>query len=135
LFVEGVLLSDSSMRDHPLTPMRDSRLVELLRPQVTGPVGLLRLQELRESAERVARRLEEHSAQGLRHLLVDAIDDGDLDRLAAALDLAFPLLGGGSGLAAAVARRRGGSGQAPLLAGPDAGERLVIAGSCSARTR
>jgi uncharacterized protein YgbK (DUF1537 family) len=157
LFVEGALLSDSSMRDHPLTPMRDSRLVELLRPQVTGTVALLRLQELRAPVERIAHRLGEHAAQGVRHLLVDAIDDDDLDRLAAALDAAgdaatagvhagesarrsadrtaFPLLGGGSGLAAAVARRRGGSGQAPPVAGPDAGERLVIAGSCSARTR
>ena len=141
LFVDGVLLSNSSMRDHPLTPMHDSRLVELLRPQVSGPVALLRWQELRGTTEQTAAILVEHAANGIRHLLADAIDDDDLDRLAAAIDAATSsairtrLLGGGSGLAAAVARRRRGSGTERPVAGPDAGERLILAGSCSTRTR
>ncbi|MGE0613065.1 MAG: four-carbon acid sugar kinase family protein, partial [Hyphomicrobiales bacterium] len=33
LFVGDVLLSDSGMRDHPLTPMRDSNLVRVLERQ------------------------------------------------------------------------------------------------------
>jgi uncharacterized protein YgbK (DUF1537 family) len=33
LFVGDTLLSESPMRDHPLTPMRDSSLPRLLRPQ------------------------------------------------------------------------------------------------------
>lgn len=41
LFVGDRLLSDSSMRHHPLTPMRESDVVRLLAPQTTRPVGLV----------------------------------------------------------------------------------------------
>jgi hypothetical protein len=43
LFVGGDLLSDSSMRQHPLTPMSDSNLVRFLGKQVRDPetVGLI----------------------------------------------------------------------------------------------
>ena len=40
LFVGQQLLAESPMKDHPLTPMRDSNLMRLLEPQVTKPVGL-----------------------------------------------------------------------------------------------
>ena len=40
LFVGEQPLDESAMKDHPLTPMRDSSLVRLLSPQVTSPVGL-----------------------------------------------------------------------------------------------
>src|SRR5438552_11022132 len=36
LFVGGVLLSESGMRDHPLTPMRDPVLVRVLQRQRRG---------------------------------------------------------------------------------------------------
>jgi hypothetical protein len=39
LFVGDVPLAESPMKDHPLTPMRDSNLMRLLAPQVTGKVG------------------------------------------------------------------------------------------------
>ncbi len=38
-FVGGVPLAESSMRDHPLTPMRDSDLRRVLRRQTRGEVG------------------------------------------------------------------------------------------------
>ena len=41
LFVGTELLSDSDMRDHPLTPMRDANLVRVLQAQSHGKVGLL----------------------------------------------------------------------------------------------
>jgi len=41
LFVGEQLLAESPMKDHPLTPMRESNLLSLLTPQVTRPVGLL----------------------------------------------------------------------------------------------
>lgn len=40
LFVGEQPLAESPMKDHPLTPMRDSNLMRLLQPQVTLPVGL-----------------------------------------------------------------------------------------------
>lgn len=41
LFVGQVPLAESPMKDHPLTPMRDSNLMRLLAPQVTRDVGLI----------------------------------------------------------------------------------------------
>src|SRR5262245_44621563 len=43
LFVGGQLLAESSMRHHPLTPMRDSNLVRVLGRQCLTPVGLVPL--------------------------------------------------------------------------------------------
>src|SRR5512146_2677656 len=39
LFVGDVLLSESGMRNHPLTPMTDANLVRVLQQQVEGRVG------------------------------------------------------------------------------------------------
>lgn len=39
LFVGDVLLSDSGMKDHPLTPMRDANLVRVLQAQCRRRVG------------------------------------------------------------------------------------------------
>jgi uncharacterized protein YgbK (DUF1537 family) len=41
LFVDGVLLSDSPMKDHPLTPMTQSHLPTVLRQQTARDVGLI----------------------------------------------------------------------------------------------
>ncbi|MCU0763077.1 MAG: four-carbon acid sugar kinase family protein, partial [Hydrogenophaga sp.] len=42
LFVGDVLLSDSGMRNHPLTPMTDANLVRVLQAQTPQKVDLLR---------------------------------------------------------------------------------------------
>src|SRR5690606_26131084 len=41
LFVGDVPLAESSMRDHPLTPMRDSNLVRVLGRQTRRRVGMV----------------------------------------------------------------------------------------------
>ncbi|HZZ13929.1 MAG TPA: four-carbon acid sugar kinase family protein, partial [Paraburkholderia sp.] len=42
LFVGDVLLDESGMEDHPLTPMRDPNLVRVLQRQMRSKVGLVR---------------------------------------------------------------------------------------------
>ncbi|PZF80928.1 hypothetical protein C1I92_23455 [Jiangella anatolica] len=102
LFVDGRLLSESPLRDHPLTPMTDSDLVRLLSAQTERTVGLVRW-----PAAGVP------SGETADHLLLDALIDADLDRHAAALAAGDDLLGGASGLAAALARHwAAGSGGA-----------------------
>ena len=41
LFVGDQLLSESGMKDHPLTPMTDANLVRVLAPQTRRKVGLI----------------------------------------------------------------------------------------------
>lgn len=133
LFVGDRLLSESPLAHHPLTPMTDPDLVRVLGRQTPRPVSLVDHRAVREGADAVAARLAD--ADG--HVLADALVDDDLDVLAAAIDRpgSNVLPGGGAGLITALARRvRPAHGGASLEA-PDAGARLVLAGSASSRTR
>ncbi len=50
LFVGDVLLSESGMQDHPLTPMTDANLVRVLQAQTQRKVGLIRYDTLAQGA-------------------------------------------------------------------------------------
>jgi uncharacterized protein YgbK (DUF1537 family) len=135
LFVGTQLLSESPLRDHPLTPMRDSDLVAVLGRQTTRPVDLVALPAITRGVDAVAEAIRARREGGARHLIVDALTDADLDIAAEALDLVgTPLAGGGSGLGAAIARRRRGAGTEFAPAAAVGGERLILAGSCSSAT-
>ncbi len=54
LFVGRVLLSDSSMRDHPLTPMTDSNLQRVLARQTAAQVIVLSYELVRRGPEAIA---------------------------------------------------------------------------------
>lgn len=100
LFVNDMLLSDSPMRDHPLTPMTDSSLLRLLSPQVTGRTGLIAWDVVQAGPEAVRHAMARHLDEGRAHLIADAICDADLVTLGQALG-DCPLLTGGSAFAAA----------------------------------
>ncbi|WP_211317884.1 3-oxo-tetronate kinase [Deinococcus yavapaiensis] len=128
LFVHGVLLSESGMRNHPLTPMTDANLPRVLSAQSASKVGALNLPFiLRGEAREALRRLR---ADGVNVAITDTVTNDDLARLAdATSDLT--LLTGGSGLAAYLtppAERAGAPFQAPR------GPRAILAGSCSPAT-
>ncbi|MFB4278845.1 3-oxo-tetronate kinase [Nonomuraea sp. MTCD27] len=131
LFVGDVLLGESHMRHHPLTPMTDSYLPRVLEGQSAYRAGVVTLAQVRGQA--IGPRLAELRAQGVRYALVDALDDTDLAEAGRALAEA-PLVAGAAGLAGglAAARARTGHGDAP--APEPAGSAAVLAGSCSART-
>ncbi|MFC4553776.1 3-oxo-tetronate kinase [Georgenia faecalis] len=133
LFVHGRLLSESSLRDHPLTPMRDPDLVRVLTPQTRTPVRLVRWGTVQQGA----RAVQDAALAGDAHVLVDALTDADLDVLAQALLSARtpPLVGGGAGLAGALARARPPVRAAACEAPPvEPGERLIVSGSLSEAT-
>ncbi len=136
LFVGDRLLSESGMRDHPLTPMRDPDLVRVLQRQCAGTVGLLRYDAVAGGGARAA--MDALAASGARLAVADAVSDADLVALGrAALDL--PLLTGGSGLGLGVAKALREAGRLPLAGeaaalAPVAGRSAVLAGSCSEAT-
>ncbi|WP_224814709.1 3-oxo-tetronate kinase [Hasllibacter sp. MH4015] len=136
LFVGRDPLAESPMRDHPLTPMRDSNLMRLLAPQVTRRVGLVDRMEVTRGA--VADRLATLRDEGVAHVIVDAVADADLSTIAAACE-DMALVTGGSALArplSALYVKDGAVGAAgdghdtPLL--PP--ETIVLSGSCSSMT-
>ncbi len=136
LFVGEQLLSDSSMRQHPLTPMQDSSLVRVLQAQLdarTGRrVGLVSHVVVAQGAPAVRARLAALEAQGAGFAVLDAIDNADLLVLAEAVRDA-PLLVAGSGLAIGLPRLLGLQPNALAAQLPVArGTRAIVSGSCSA---
>ncbi|MEO6880277.1 MAG: 3-oxo-tetronate kinase [Mycobacteriaceae bacterium] len=135
LFVGDVLLSKSGMREHPLTPMTDANLVRVLGAQTPAPVGLLALPQVRRGSEAVAARLGELAADGVVHVLADALDDDDLAATAQAITR-HPLAAGGAAFGAAwgaaLAPTRAGSAS-PRPTAPT-GRAAVLVGSASTAT-
>ena len=138
LFVGDGLLENSGMRNHPLTPMRESNLVSVLGAQTPRPVGLVEHAAVRAGAGAIRQALDTLREAGVRHAVVDAIDDADLAAIGTACaDL--PLLTGGSGVAMGLPanhRKQGllaAAGEAAALPAA-AGHAAVIAGSCSPAT-
>jgi uncharacterized protein YgbK (DUF1537 family) len=138
LFVNDMLLNESGMQNHPLTPMRDPNLVRVLQQQTRRRVGLLRYDTIAAGPEQVAAKIQELRNEKIEIAIADALSDNDLRTLAAGCaDL--PLLTGGSGLAIGVPdnyRRQHLLHYATSAAQlPDIrGGAVVIAGSCSLAT-
>src|ERR1044072_7320614 len=57
LFVGDVLLNESGMEHHPLTPMTDANLVRVLQSQSKNKVGLLRYDAVARGAQATADRI------------------------------------------------------------------------------
>ena len=138
LFVGDVLLSDSHMKHHPLTPMTDASLVRVLARQTPHKVGLVALKQVQSGSAVLRESLDKLAADGVRHVVVDAVADTDLGIIGEAIG-DDTLVTGGSGVALglpAAYRRRGliahrsGADALPKIEGAAA----VLAGSCSAAT-
>ena len=70
LFVGDVPLDESSMRDHPLTPMRDANLVRLLTPQTLHKVGLVPWETVAKGTDAIAQTLGALAAEHHVHEMV-----------------------------------------------------------------
>lgn len=138
LFVGRQPLAESPMKDHPLTPMRDSNLVRLLEPQVTRPVGLTDRLTVARGPQALRAELEALKAQGVAHVVVDAVANEDLAVIAEACR-DMPLMTGGSAVAMPLPALYLADGtlsaDAPRAEAPrlDTGT-IVLSGSCSAMT-
>ena len=134
LFVGQMLLSNSSMKDHPLTPMRDANLLRLLTPQVTGEVGLIDRQIVALGVAAVQTRLAELAQKNVTHVVIDAICTDDLATIATACKDML-LITGGSALAMPWPALNGVLPNQAGLCQPLGRGALILAGSCSEMTR
>ncbi len=139
LFVGELPLAESPMKDHPLTPMRDSNLMRLLAPQVAKPVGLVNHLTVAKGADAIREKISDMQTSGISHLVVDAVANVDLYSIAEAC-MDMKLLTGGSAIAMplpALFQKQGllavaGENEPwPELADTS----IVLSGSCSAMTR
>jgi 3-dehydrotetronate 4-kinase len=138
LFVGELLLSDTHMRHHPLNPMTDSSLVRVLARQTKHKVGLVPLKQVQAGSASLRTSLDKLAADGVRHVIVDAVADTDLGIIGEAVGDDVLVTGGSGvalGLPAAYRRRsllahKSGADALPKVGGASA----VLAGSCSAAT-
>ncbi len=139
LFVGQQPLAESPMKDHPLTPMRDSNLMRLLAPQVTRPVGLADRLTVAKGAEALRDKLAALKADGVAHVVVDAVADEDLGIIAdACRDMV--LMTGGSAVAMPLPQLYIADGllaaDADGVTAPHlAADTVLLSGSCSVMTR
>ena len=138
LFVGDVLLSDSGMRNHPLTPMTDANLVRVMQGQTRRRVGLVTQDVVARGAEAIRERFSKLRAQGVGVAVVDAVSNDDLMHLGMAI-AGMPLVTAGSGVAIGLPQNWQADGR--LEAGatantlPEAsGYRAAVSGSCSLAT-
>jgi uncharacterized protein YgbK (DUF1537 family) len=137
LFVGDALLSDTGMRQHPLTPMTDANLVRLLAVQSQRKVGLVGCDALDAGVAAVRERLAALERDGYGHAIVDALRDEHLAVAGAAcVDLA--LTTGGAGFAVGLARalRTERPDKAGAWSLPEGAVATAwLSGSCSEATR
>ncbi len=135
LFVGDVLLSESGMKDHPLTPMTDANLVRVLQPQTRRRVGLIDHAAVARGPQAVRERIVALRAEGVGIAVVDVVSNDDLLRLGPAL-AELPLVTAGSGVAIGLPANFGlvpSAGAAVLP--PATGLAAVVSGSCSVATQ
>ncbi len=139
LFVRDQLLSDSPMRDHPLTPMRDSNLVRVLAAQSRHTVALVAYDAVERGPQAIRDGFDGAIAAGNRFAIVDAISPAHLDTIGRAI-ADHKLITGGSGIGLGLAQNFVDAGfmtlsppQQSISAAP--GRAAILAGSCSAATR
>lgn len=130
LFVNDVLLNESGMQDHPLTPMTDADLRRVLALQTTLDVTHTPMKVVGQGADAIASHIA-----GLPQsmVIVDAIADDDLRAIGAAVK-SRKLLTGGSGIAIGLPANFDMQPGAVPWDGVT-GLAAVLSGSCSRATR
>lgn len=124
LFVGEQLLGESSMQHHPLTPMTQSNLADILAPQVQGSVGTW------------TRHAYTHGQPlpDTTHVIADAIEFADLDWLVQHTPT-HVLFTGGSALAMPLPKKLNIDHSAPVAHPSTPTDSIVLSGSCSAMTQ
>jgi uncharacterized protein YgbK (DUF1537 family) len=134
LFVGDVLLNESGMQNHPLTPMTDANLVRVLQAQCKRPVGLIDYKVVAQGEAAIRERIAQLRNQGVAVAVVDATSNDDLLRLGPALK-GMALVTAGSGVAIGLPANFGIAPSSTASALPPAsGWQAVVSGSCSLAT-
>lgn len=137
LFVNDVLLNESGMQNHPLTPMIDSDIRRWLKPQTKFDVGHVNAATVLTGANAIKDALQVEQAAGKRVVVVDALQDADLIEIGTAAD-GLALITGGSGVALGLPAnfaRQGLVAKTQSKWRGEAGKCVALSGSCSNATR
>lgn len=135
-FVGQQLLSDSSMKNHPLNPMTNSNLIEHLQSQTQRRVGLIAYPDVQAGATGIGRRMAQLAGEGVEIAIVDCTSEHDLQTISQGLENMF-LVTGSSALGIYLPRswQEKAPVSLPAVKASDGSGFLVVAGSYSEATR
>ncbi|MGH7152992.1 MAG: 3-oxo-tetronate kinase, partial [Acetobacteraceae bacterium] len=138
LLAGSVLLNESGMEHHPLTPMTDANLVRVLGRQTDGTVGLVPYAIVARGAMVIRDAMTALEEAGRRYAIIDAVSDDHLVAIGEAA-AEHTLITGGSGVGMGLPANFRRAGLLPERADPGAlplvgGHSAVLAGSCSRAT-
>jgi len=132
LYVDGVPLAESPMRHHPITPMRESEIAQILESQTEATVSSIVLEDVRSGqAASIVRRLRE--ASGYNLAVIDAVSNADIRSLREIVS-DLPVVTGGAALALALASPPPREVDDALFSTVE-GPRVILSGSASAATQ
>ena len=135
LFAGAVLLNESGMQNHPLTPMTDANLVRVMQAQTERKVGLIDHSTMAKGTQAITDKIKQLEAEGVGVGIVDATSNEDLKTLGPALK-GMALVTAGSGVAIGLPGNWGlqASAKAAALPAPS-GFQAIVSGSCSLATQ
>ena len=138
LFVGDKLLSDSPMKYHPLTPMKDSNLVSTLSRQTSQKVGLVQYTDILGGPSEIRKAFDQLRKEDVAIAITDVLNDEHLYFLGEAVK-DFKLITGGSGIALGIPsqlksrnnhKEKITAHKLPKVLGKE----LILSGSCSEMT-
>jgi len=133
LYVNGTPLAESPLKDHPLNPMWDSRISELMREQSKYPCLVVRREEMK-SRRAVMGRIAEFQLKNPRFYVVpDYENDLDGEQIAACFG-ELHLISGGSGLLKHLSQIYDNTVIEEMENRAEA-RAVILCGSCSAATQ
>jgi len=135
LFAGAVLLNESGMQNHPLTPMTDANLVRVMQAQTKRKVGLIDHTVMAKGTAAIAEKIKQLESEGVSVAIVDATSNDDLKKLGPAL-MGMSLVTAGSGVAIGLPSNWGLQASPQAAALPKAqGYQAIVSGSCSLATQ
>ena len=137
LLVNGIPLHLTHMKDHPLTPMRDSRIKELLEPQSRYQAFNLSIEQMKNHAGEVRRQADELSSEHGHFYFIPDLYEENHARLVVSLFSDLKVWTGGSGLMAALTEKllaESGIETHADRRDRTTGDAILLAGSCSKAT-
>ncbi|MDR1733234.1 MAG: four-carbon acid sugar kinase family protein [Synergistaceae bacterium] len=138
LYVEGVPLNESPMKNHPLNPMWDSFIPTLMKDQGKYPSLVLNAGMLNDPAGAALREVKLFGERHPRFYVVPDYENDEQGRRIVEIFGSLRFLTGGSGLLGPLAnrcRREYGAPREFSVESKTSGPGILLSGSCSKATR
>ncbi|MFI3174777.1 MAG: 3-oxo-tetronate kinase [Bacillota bacterium] len=137
LYVDGVPLGETHMKNHPLTPMWESEIAKLMEPQGKYETLNLNYEILEKPVAEIQKIVEEFGKDKDHFYIVpDYVNDENGTKVAEIFG-DCKVLSGGSGILAPLAKKYSealGKADTTFMETATTGKGLVLAGSCSKAT-